>query len=168
MKVTHERLKDLLSFDPDTGQFIWKQHRQRVRSGATAGAVRKTGYRFIVVDGSAYAAHRLAWFYVYGVWPKALIDHIDSDKLNNRVENLREVSHAENMQNQPKPRKANRTGFAGVRPHCKRFQADVRVNGKRLVLGTFDTAEEAYEACMRAKESAGVPTNYYKKELKCA
>lgn len=159
--LTQERLKALLHMDPESFRFTWKVGRQCIRAGSPAGTESDAGYRAVLVDGSKYQEHRLVWLYVHGIWPDGLIDHINGDKSDNRLENLRVVDHMGNMQNQPKARKTNRTGFAGVRPHGKKFQADIRIWGERRVLGTFETAEQAYEACRAAKQAAGIPTNSY-------
>ena len=84
-------MKDLLNYDPDTGDFTWKvSTSNRVRVGQVAGTLRHDGYIRIKVNGKLYLAHRLAWFFVYGVWPVEFLDHIDQDKSNNRINNLRE------------------------------------------------------------------------------
>lgn len=167
-ELTHERVKELLALDPSTHRFTWKVQRQCVRAGSEAGSLKPNGYRVVVVDGRPYLEHRLIWLYVHGKWPSHHLDHINTVKSDNRLENLREVTHKENMQNQPKARRITRTGFAGVRPHGKKFQACVCIWGTRKALGTFDTPEQAYAACMKAKHAAGIPTEGYKEVQPCA
>lgn len=86
--LTVERLRELLDYDPETGVFRWKEPRRKCRVGEVAGSLRKDGYVKIQVDGRFYQAHRLAWLCVYGVWPSA-IDHIDGNRANNAIANLR-------------------------------------------------------------------------------
>jgi hypothetical protein len=152
-RLTHQRLLELLHYDPETGAFTWRVHRQCVRAGSAAGHVNKQGYVRVVVEGKSRGGHRLAWFYVHGVWPTGLIDHKNRSKSENWINNLRDVTHAENMQNQVQARKRNRVGLAGVTPHGKKFQATARLNGERRSLGTFPTPGEAHQAYLDAKSS---------------
>ena len=98
--MTHERLTELLSYDKDSGQFVWlKTNSNRAKAGCVAGTERKDGYVLIGIDGVLYTAHRLAWFYVNNYWPDGVIDHINRDRSDNRFCNLRCVSRFENAQN---------------------------------------------------------------------
>lgn len=98
-KLTHDRLKRLLAYNPETGEFTWNENRNRsAMKGDAAGAKGSTGYIAIFINGKYYAAHNLAWFYVHGYWPIE-IDHIDRIKTNNKIENLRECTRVENMRN---------------------------------------------------------------------
>jgi hypothetical protein len=110
------------------------------------------------VGRRAYYAHRLAWLHVHGRHPDGHIDHINGDKTDNRIANLRECSAGENIRNQP-CRAA--CGFKGVRPNKKRWSARIRVNNRKYHLGTFDTPEEAGaaydEACLRLHGEFGRP-----------
>lgn len=109
------------------------------------GRVNGNGYLEICIDGRLYAAQRLAWLYMTGEWPVVDIDHWDLDKLNNRWGNLRKASKAQNQANTT-TRKSNRSGFKGVfatARHPDRWQSQIRINGVRKHLGTFDTPEQA-------------------------
>ena len=98
--LTAEMLRSLLSYDPETGEFRWRISRGRVSVGDIAGShPNRVGYLRIMLGDVEYRAHRLAWLYIYGKWPELVIDHIDRNKTNNRIANLRDVSHAENMRN---------------------------------------------------------------------
>jgi len=120
-----------------------------------AGSIGQDGYWFITICGKRYAASRLAWFYVYGEWPKNVIDHKDHDITSNSIANLRDISCAENSQNQVKPHKDSSTGFLGVRFHAHKnlYQARIQTGGKRIALGCYKTAEEAHEAYVSAKRN---------------
>lgn len=149
------RLKELLSFDPSTGVFTWNVHRPGRPIGSIAGAVgSKRGgkaYREISLDCFRYKAHRMAWFYHYGVWPSKQIDHINGDKDDNRIANLREASNAENCRNAGRPRN-NTSGFKGVSWHkgSKKWAAHICCDFHQKFLGNFATPEEAHEAYVQA------------------
>ena len=109
-------------------------------------------YRRIQLDGRKYKAHRLAWLYLFGEWPKGQIDHINRNSLDNRIANLRDVSQSENQHNRPE--QANNTsGVKGVHWHKQkmRWQAAIRINGKLIHLGLFGTKEEAAYARFHAE-----------------
>jgi hypothetical protein len=104
-----------------------------------------------MVDGHTYHEHRLAWFYMKGVWPKGDIDHIKGDKSDNRITNLREATTSQNKANE-RIRVNNTSGYKGVTWHRKRrkWEAHIGVNGKGLTLGYFDSPERAFIAYMKA------------------
>ena len=137
-------LKELLDYDKNTGIFTWLKTRSpRAKAGDVAGNLRPDGYIRIGVKGSLYMAHRLAWLYVYGEWPSKEIDHINRVKSDNRIDNLKNCSSRENSLNRSS---SNVTGLTGVTQVGKRFSSRIRVEGKKLHLGMFDTAEQAHEA----------------------
>lgn len=142
--LTLAQLRELLHYAPETGVFTWSKPRSGVRHGAQAGMVDR-GYRFIRLLGRVYYAHRLAWLYVYGEWPRGQIDHIDGNPSDNRICNLRDATHSQNNMNK-RVKRDNQTGLKGVKKYRKRFQA--RINGDYL--GTFDTAEDAHAAYIAA------------------
>lgn len=151
--LTAQRLRQLLDYDLQSGTFTWKVARGRQRAGAIANFVNHHGYVEICIDGRSYRAHRLAWLYVFGHWPTGDLDHANGIKNDNRLNNLREVTHMVNMQNVIKPRSHNRSGLLGV-CLCKRdnrWIASIGVAGKVKRLGRFDTAELAHEAYLKAK-----------------
>jgi hypothetical protein len=141
---------EVLSYDPTTGVFIRKVSKTNaIKSGTIAGYIDGNGYRLIRVCGRTYKAHRLAWVYVYGRWPRRQIDHINRHRTDNRIVNIREATQLQNSRNSgPKPN--NTSGFAGVSWHkaTKKWMASIG-NGRKIYLGLFLTPEAAsavYEA----------------------
>lgn len=156
--LTAARLRGLIDYDPATGVFRWKPRPGRQGSwcnvdrepGYVSG---QSGYRTIRVDKKLYQAHRLAWLYVYGQWPTQDIDHINGERLDNRIANLRDVPNRLNRQNTLRARKDSRTGVQGVQRHTAsgRYQAKIRKDGRNFFLGIFDTIEQAHRAYLDAK-----------------
>lgn len=150
-ELTAERLREVLDYDPDTGVFTRKVRTGNVKIGDVAGSFNGKGYIRIGIDGRLHRAHRLAWLYVTGEWPKDQIDHINGDRGDNRLANLREVNNAENQHNLRKARADNTTGFLGVSPRYGKFRAYIMVDGKNKHLGCFPTPEAAHAAYLEAK-----------------
>jgi hypothetical protein len=92
-KLAAERLRERLRYDGGTGVFTRRVGSGHARAGEIAGSVHSTGYVRIGIDGGKYTAHRLAWLYVHGVWPSDQIDHINRNRSDNRIANLRERRH---------------------------------------------------------------------------
>jgi hypothetical protein len=151
-QIEIERLRHVLKYDSETGAFSWRiQNGQRGHIGALAGSPDGQGYWRIQIDGGKYKAHRLAWFYVYGEWP-VMIDHINGNKLDNRIANLRSVSHAENHQNRRFANANTEVGVLGVDYKKNQgFRARITRAGKQIHLGYFPTAQEAQAAYLDAK-----------------
>jgi hypothetical protein len=151
MALTHHRLLQVLDYDPETGDFVWKQQLSgRRKVGAKAGCLCGGDYWQIKIDGFYYLGHRLAWFYVFGVWP-ARLDHRDGVRINNRILNLREATVSQNAAN--KRRQKNISGFKGVQARANnRWRALIEVNGKCLTLGTFGTPQQASAAYFAAAQ----------------
>ena len=151
--LTAERLREILNYDPDTGVFTWRVPKgRRVKAGAVAGCDNGDEYIRIRIDGRDYRAHRLAWLYVHGCWPSDQLDHINGNRSDNRMSNLREATPAENNQNRAISSK-NTSGFPGVHWHrakCK-WQAQINVNGKKRHLGWLSDPAEAHAAYTAAK-----------------
>lgn len=146
--IAHDKLLSLLSYDPIKGAFSWR------RSGKAAGTPRKSnGYIQIAVSNRIYLAHRLAWFYAYGKWPESQIDHINGDPRDNRLQNLREASPAQNMQNIRTVRRDSTSGHTGVSWHARdrRWVASITVAGKKVSLGRFTDKTLAISAYESAK-----------------
>jgi hypothetical protein len=147
------------SYDEDSGKLFWRRSPNRRKPvGSLAGCLSlKTGRWVVSVCGKHYLAHRVVWAIKTGAWPKLLIDHINGDPLDNRFENLRDVTHSTNMQNIRKAYPRSKTGVLGVHlePNSKRYPyfAGIRVDGKKRVIGRYKTVQEAQSAYLDAKRS---------------
>lgn len=147
-------LRSMLHYDPETGIFTWRSKpSKQIKIGDVAGCLGDHGYILIRLRGVLYKAHRLAWFYVYGEWPAAEVDHINGKPADNRLCNLREATRKQNMEN-VKLNSSNSTGFRGVHFNKKlgKFSATVRHHFKTMNLGHFDTAEEAAKVASAKRE----------------
>lgn len=148
--LTYERAIEILQYDAENGVLMrklisgrWKICGHKPRRSDGRGEVR--------IDGKSYLAHRLIWLLVYREWPE-FVDHIDRHPMNNKIENLRATNRTENMHNLGMY-KNNSSGYLGVSLFKRRnkYQARIMLNGKRIHLGYFNTAEEAFTAYMLAK-----------------
>lgn len=145
-------LRELLAYDEITGVLIWKESPSRnVKAGDIAGHKSSRGYIHIKVLGSAYLAHRLAWLHSRGEWPLGQIDHIDGNKTNNAIANLRDVSQSVNMQNRRTASINSSSGLLGVSRKGDRWEARIRTNGARRYIGSYATPEMAHAAYLAAK-----------------
>lgn len=147
-------LRDRLHYSPESGVFTWRRGAgARAKAGAVAGTRTEQGYIRIGIDGRYYRAHRLAWLYVHGSWPVEQIDHINGDRADNRIANLREVTAAGNRQNQGVARCDSETGLLGVTARDGKYLARLRVGGKELSGGRHLTADAAYEAALHLRRT---------------
>lgn len=152
MTISHEQLLSRIHYDPETGVFTRLVKTSAfARVGVTRGNPRGDGYRGLSVGGREYYLHRLAWFYVHGEWPRHVIDHVNGDRADNRLCNLRDVSQAANLQNIRKAKSCSSTGLLGATRWRGKFRSDIRVDGRKRHLGVFDTAEAAHQAYVAAK-----------------
>ena len=142
--LTAERLRERLSYCPETGVFRWLGARQN--KGSITGGLHN-GYCRIKIDGRKYYAHRLVWLYVHGCWPRGDIDHRNGVRDDNRLANLREATESENSRN-AKRRSNNTSGFKGAN-WCSReakWRAQIDVGRRKINLGYHDTPEAAHAA----------------------
>jgi hypothetical protein len=159
--LTAEFLREILDYNPETGLFTWKVRKggrpqwNATYAGKTAGSIKADG-RVMIAIGTRktklYRAHRLAWLYMTGEWPKDQIDHIDGDPTNNRFANLREATCAENQRNRPAQSNGS-SGVKGLSWHkaAGKWHARVTVRGKTENLGLFVEKERAIDALIVAR-----------------
>lgn len=149
---TVERLKELVEYDPETGLFI----RLNPVCGARiqAGSMTVGGYLTLYLDGKHRKSHRMAWLYMYGELPDSGLDHINGNRKDNRICNIRKATNAQNTQNIRAPYKSNKSsGVLGVYWHTqgRKWQARIQLNKKAKSLGFFETKELASDAYLQAK-----------------
>ena len=144
--LTQEELKNKLHYDPITGVFTWLKGSMKDKiAGCKCGELPNQGYWEITIDKKRYKAHRLAWLYVFGSFPEKVLDHIDHDRINNTISNLREATIHINAKNKTIYR-TNKSGYPGVDKHGDNWKARIGVNGTKVLLGVFPTFEEAVAA----------------------
>lgn len=147
-ELTAEHLRSILHYSPETGIFTWKvSTSSRIKSGDATGSQNGEGYLHIQLQRRRYKAHRLAWLYVYGEWPTDQIDHINRNRSDNRISNLREATNKQNGQNKSK-RSDNTSGHPGVYwlKQSSKWRACIMHNYKLTHLGYFADREEAIAA----------------------
>lgn len=152
--ITQDRLKSLTTYDPNTGLFKSLVRRKQHKPGGLLGCVNPaSGYVQIKLDCQTYKAHRLAWLYVYGFWPTGQIDHINHDRADNRIANLRDVSNGINHHNRARKTKSS-SGHLGVGWHKRDacWQAHLEVSGRRVHIGYFTDLAEAINARKAAEK----------------
>lgn len=154
---TLEELKELLSVDTATGTITWRGARNSrggiAKPGAEAGWRTNGGYRTVTVRQRDIKAHRLVWLFAHGRWPDGQIDHINGDRSDNRIENLRDVTPAQNNQNHHGLRPDNTSGVKGVYWDKRRSKWCVQIsaNRKHIHVGQFDSKEDAAHAAAVAR-----------------
>ena len=167
--VTQELLHSLFIYDTETGNLIWKNDTGTAKKGSVAGYIKNTGrrysrgYRYIRVNSKDYASHRLVWLFHNGSFPSKCIDHINTIRDDNRIENLRDVSHAENMLNLALGSGAS-SGYKGVyrAKGSKKWFSVLYWDGIRIGLGSYDDPVDAASVYHTAREFLGlIPSNVY-------
>ena len=159
-----ELLETLLDYNADTGEFVWSNGNSRnTRKGLVAGTKLSNRYIRIFIYGKLHQAHRLAWYMYYGKEPEYGIDHIDGDKHNNSISNLRDVPQSSNARNSSLS-KANCSGFTGVTwmKKSKKWRARIMLNGSDIHLGFFEDKQKAICARVRANKKYGFHENHGK------
>jgi hypothetical protein len=146
-------VREHISYNPETGLFKWRiDVNNKVHAGDIAGVKRGNGYIHIGFGYRLYSAHRLAWEYAHGEIPEGMqIDHINGIRDDNRIENLRLATPTVNRQNLRKALSNSSSGFLGVSPSRGKWRSRIKVSGKFIHLGVYNTPEEAHEAYLVAK-----------------
>jgi hypothetical protein len=155
MDLTHDRVRELLAYDPETGILTWRARTTpaafKVRVGAEAGTLHRTGrYRQIQIHGRIYKAHRLGWFHYHGAWPIMAIDHINGNPSDNRLCNLRLATTSQNIANSRRRKHPHRLKGAFFDKKSRKWRSEVTKDYKKVWVGSFDTEIEAHEAYVRA------------------
>ena len=145
-------LRDLVTFED--GVFRWKRDHKyfkKIKAGDVVGSGSlKNGYRCTAIGGKQYYQHRLIWLYVHGSWPDGPIDHINGNKSDNRIENLRIATPSQNQHNRKKTK--SKSGMTGAYKHWSgRWYSTIMVENKKHYLGMFETEEAAAKAYADAK-----------------
>lgn len=179
MRVGIEKLREILSYNPETGILTWKPRdpasfscvateRNRVatrwnalRAGKPAGHMNSRGYIVVCIEAKTFQHHRIAWALHYGEWPSDQIDHVNHDKTDNRIINLRDVSGYENCRNRSLPENTS-SGEIGVHFHkpSQKWHARIYVDGVRQHIGAFDSIAEAASARRAASVAHGFHENH--------
>jgi hypothetical protein len=148
-----DALKSLLRYDPETGLIYWIAKGKGMIKKKAAGTVLHSGYLGICIGPKRWQAHRIAWALHHGQWPKDQLDHINGVKTDNRICNLREATNAQNGKNLGLS-KANTSGVKGVsfEKYTGRWKATIRVDGKSISIGRFDSIENAVTARKLAEQ----------------
>ncbi len=166
--INQKELKRQLRYDPSTGIFTRLVSRNKsVKVGDVAGGINGDGYIQIRINSKQYKAHRLAWLYMTGEWPKHHIDHDDHIRCNNAWDNLFDVTHQENNKNASK-RKDNASGVTGVFWHkvANKWKAQIKIDGKHNPLGLHRDKFEAICARKSAEIKHGFHPNHGMERLR--
>lgn len=158
LEISIERLRELLSYDSETGLLTWLPRSAKGWNTRYAGKIAGAnlrGYIVIKIDHVRFQAHRLIWAMERGEWPTSDVDHVDRNPSNNRISNLRIASRSQNVANSPS-RKSSKSGVKGVHwdSVSQKWKAQIHFNGKKKSLGRFKSIEKAAEAYARAAEVA--------------
>jgi hypothetical protein len=156
-----QMIRDHFIYDADTGNVRWKRRYNNSIRKDLGISVNSKGYRSVYYAGRNYKAHRIAWLLYVGTWPVGQIDHINGDRSDNRIANLRDVTSAENQKN-TKIDKRNTSGVSGVRwrEDRKCWEASIRQGGSLVFLGRFDDFDTAVTVRRNAEQLYGFHPNH--------
>lgn len=165
-RLSLDYLKSRLTYDPQSGVFIWKSKipHSGIEIGQVAGTLTSNGYLKIFINRKYYLSHRLAWFYINGYWPKDQIDHINHNRKDNSIKNIR-LSNSKLNQMNKSMAKNNTSGVTGVSwsKVGLRWVANIKVNYKSINLGSFALFHEAVNARKNAEALYGFHENHGKR-----
>lgn len=154
MTLSAEIVREIFDYDKTTGVFTWRiKPSINRKAGDVAGGVNSDGYRKLKYKGNCVGAHRVAWLYVYGRWPYGEIDHINQDKLDNRIENLRDTTTRGNAHNKPGwyGRELPRGVYQIKSSKANPYRSMIRSDGKLIHIGLYHNPEDAHAAYIKAK-----------------
>lgn len=152
--INAELVRGLFNYDAGTGKLTYKvSPRYGIKVGDEAGNAHPDGARRVMIKQRAYLYHRLCWTHYYGAEPKLFIDHINGDRADCRIVNLRDVELSCNAHNTVAPRKHNKLKVMGVSRSGEKYVASIQVGKKAYYLGTFDTVESAHAAYVEVKKT---------------
>lgn len=163
--IETSRVRELFSYSEETGLFVRRvsvARRKEARVGHVLSGVQSNGYMRVMVDGESVLVHRLVFIYM-GVSLTGQVDHINHIRTDNRWENLRQVSHAENGRNAKKPI-TNKSGTVGVcwDTNNRKWYVQIKYNGQNHFLGRFSSIEDAKEARAQKEVKFGFHENHGK------
>ena len=150
---TAQRVRELLNYDPATGILTRRVGAATTKVGDVADTLNQDGYVYLKLGRRGFFGHRVAWLHFYGAWPISKIDHMNGIRTDNRIANLREVTDLENVQNQRLTGRNSKSGMLGIhwRKDSKKWRVRISVAGKKVLLGSFGTIEEAAAVHLEAK-----------------
>jgi hypothetical protein len=154
--LNQKNLKKVVYYDGSELRWLEDGYQGRNKKDEVIGYIQSKGYRAVAIYGRKYLVHRLVWLYCYGEMPKNTIDHINGDKLDNRIENLRDVTNQENHKNMPQ--RSDRSIFPNVYKHRNRWI--VRVGSEKSYYGLFEDLEEAIGMALTVRDSNGYHENH--------
>jgi hypothetical protein len=154
--LTRDYLKMILEYNPDTGVFKYIKSTGGKLVGSRAGSNHVSGYRYITCNSISYREHRVVWLYIYGTWPKGQLDHINGNKSDNRINNLREVSNKENCRNKISHKNGRLLGTS-YHKQSKKWCAFIHNKTlKKIHIGLYLTEQEAHEAYLLKRMELGL------------